>query len=67
VEEMIFDMDMWQSPVENVHYSGSQLLRKMRLKFGVIFAFLATFRYELRSLSRLLLPSPGPLRYQVLA
>ena len=40
---------MWQSRVENVHYSGSQLLRKTCLKLGVICAYLATFRYELGS------------------
>ena len=26
---------MWQSRVENVHYSGNQFLRKSRLKFIV--------------------------------
>ena len=41
---------MWQSWVENVHYSRSQLLRKTRL-----YLYLATFRYELRSFSRPLL------------
>ena len=53
LENLMGILYMWQSRVENVHYSRSQLLRKMRLKLGVIFAYLVTFRYEheLRSFS----------------
>ena len=52
-------MHVWQSRVENEHYSGCKLLRKMRLKLGVI---LTTFAFEPISLSSVILLLPDPPR-----
>jgi hypothetical protein len=46
---------MWQSQGENEHYSGRKLLRKTRLKLGVMFAFVSNFIFEPKSFHSILL------------
>jgi hypothetical protein len=57
-------LNVWQLQVENEQtLFRKSIIDKNALKvWCYFFAFLAIFRYDLRSFSRLLLSSPNPLR-----